>query len=279
MHARRSILVHTLVLVMFAGAPACVREEAERPAAGAGQLRVASTQRASLRALGASGDTLSDSARVTRVAVEPDGDAVAFVFADPARQVMAGLGMSQRGGPAQLIWPDSVNGVWWARDHSLAFTTTTGIGARIVVDVHAESMSILEERGDSIRAPAGAGEPSSIRAQAVKYIDSLRFQPAGTPQRSALHYRVSRVLPSPADSTVAMFYVAATDSGSGARSNPAWYALDVVTGTVLPVDQLVGPAADMPGEAGGWSTSSSTGGRFVYAKALTLWEVEPKRAP
>lgn len=283
MHTRRPLAAPALAitgLALLASAAACAREEARPPAADRGRLHAATSQRASLRVLGATGDTLSDSARVTLVAVEPDGDAVAFVFADPASGAIAGLGLSQRGGPAQLLWPDSVRAVWWARDHALAFTTSTGIGARIVVDVHAATMSILEERADSIRPPArSAPIGAGARARAVKYIDSLRFQPAGTPQRSSLRYLVSQLLPSPVDSTVAMFYAAATDSVSGTRSNPAWYALDAATGTVILVDQLVGPATEMPGEAAGWSTSSSGGGRFVYAKGLTLWEVEPKRAP
>lgn len=266
----RPLVMFGRLAILAAATSACVGEDARRTPAAAGRLTASTAQRASLRLLGEGRDTLSDSARISRVAVERDGDAVAFIFADAAHGVTSGVGISQRrANTAQLLWPDSVSAVWWAREHSVAFMTSSGVGARVVVDVHAEQISIMEQGGDSLPGPtADPAERGLARARAVAFIDSLRVQPTGRPQTSPLRYLVTRVLHSPADPSVAMFYVVASDSTGGARVNPAWYALDERSGMVLSVDEVVGLASEMQEGAGGWSS----GGQFLYAKGTTLWE-------
>ncbi len=268
-HYRPLLALARSTLVALATA-ACAGEDAQRAPAATGRLTVATAQRASLRLLGEGRDTLSDSARISHLAVERDGDAVAFIFADPAHGVSSGLGISQRRATtAQLLWPDSVSTVWWARDHTLAFMTSSGVGARVIVDVHAEQIAILEQGGDSLPGPGGdPRENAGARSRAVAFIDSLRVQPTGRPQTSPLRYLVTRVLHSPSDPSVAMFYVVASDSAGGARVNPAWYALDERSGAVVSVDEVVGLASEMQEGAGGWST----GGQFLYAKGTSLWE-------
>ena len=232
---------------------------------------VSTRERGRLSEIG--GDTLSDSARVLRVLPEPDGSSVAYLFADPMRAVSAGLAIMQEGATrAQLVWPDSVTTVRWTGPGTLAFTTSSGTGAneRVVLDVHAESISVSAVV-DSSRRPAAApaaprADDAAVRARATRYIDSLHVQPQGQPQNSALRYRVLSVLASP-DGELAVFYVAA-DDGTGTRVNPAWYAIDPRQGRVFRLDQVVGPAAEMPEEGAGWTET----GRFLYAKGLALWE-------
>jgi hypothetical protein len=69
---------------------------------------------------------------------------------------------------------------------------------------------------------------------------------------------------------LAAFYV--TASG---QSNPAWYALDVRSGAVAPIDEVTGPAAEMAEGAAGWTAD----GHFVYAKQLAIWEAEVRGEP
>ena len=231
-------------------------------------VSVSVSERGSARIIGR--DTLSDSARVVTVTPEPDGDAIAFTFADTVRGITAGLGIiDRRRAAAELIWPDSVMRAWWIEPHSLAFVTTTGSqGARVVVDVHAESLRTVERR------PAATPRTDSLppgtldaaRARATTYIDSIRVQPGGQPQRSQLRYAVTGLLPAPRDSLWA-FHVIARGTG-GQRVNPTWYALDLRTGIVQPIDSVVGSAAILPEKAAAWVD----GERFVYAKGPTLHE-------
>jgi len=213
-------------------------------------------------------DTLSDSAYVTGVYPEADGEAVAFTFADPRRRVSAGLALAQRKAPAPaLLWPDSVGAVWWSAPHAVAFTTQSGTGVHAVVDVHAERATVTEDsaaRAPAAGARAGPSDPARVRATA--YIDSVHLQPAGRPQGSALRYTVTATRTSP-DGRLTAFYAVATDN-AGRQTNPAWYAMNDDGGGVTPIDEVVGPLGEMPETAAGWTAD----GRFVYAKRQTLWE-------
>src|SRR5688500_8218266 len=137
-----------------------------------GTLAVHPTQRAMVRVVGS--DTLSDSARVLRVLPEPDGTSIPFTFADPATRVSAALAIT--GGAAdgtQLLWPDSVVSLWWSGPHQLTFATRTGAGARVVVDVHAAKLTIIEQRRVTPPPPADTAVPAEVRARAQSYVDSL----------------------------------------------------------------------------------------------------------
>lgn len=267
----RRALAGPLIALAAAGCDSGTPQPDAAPAATTLEIRAA--QRADLRVVGA--DTLSDTARVRSIAVEPDGEAVAFVFADAGRGIGAGLGLSRAGeDAAQLVWPDSVSAAWWPRPHTLAFVTTRG--TRIVVDVHAERLQVIEDSAASGPGgpPAPPAAPERARARAVTYVDSVRVQPAGQPQGTALRYEVASVIPAPSQ-PLAAFHVLATD-GAGGRSNPAWFAVDTASGAVARIDEVVGPPDELPLEAGGWTSD----GRFVYAKGFTLWSAEVvRRAP
>ena len=259
-----------LILILAA----CTREQ-EQPQiatpAAAASLRVHTTQRSTFRVVGA--DTLSDSARVLQIHPEQDADALVIVFADPARRVSAGLAIVDRQMAApQLVWPDSVTGVWWIGPHMLAFRTTTGTGARLVVDVHAAEHRIADTSTASLTRPVATPVVDSTMMQRARnYTDSVRGQVAGTSQTSALTYAVTRLVPS-RDGRLSAFHTAARDA-RGALTNPAWYALDRETGAVTPIDQVTGPAAELPSDAGQWSESGS----FFYAKGRAIWEAEVAR--
>jgi hypothetical protein len=148
------------------------------------------------------------------------------------------------------------------------------------VDIHAERATVTDS---ATRRPVpetrAAGSAPMERASA--YIDSLRTQPGGRPERSALLYRVRTILMAP-EGDLAAFYVTAADSGQRRRAsadsaagqvNPGWYALDVRSWAVAPIDEVVGPAAEMPASAAGWTAD----GRFVYAKRLAIWEAEVRK--
>ena len=257
----------------MAGVTACGdRREPETSRVSTTALTVHVTQRASLQVIGT--DTLSDSARILRLLPEEDGDGVIVLFADSIRRVLAGLAIVDRKMERpQLLWPDSVTGVWWTSPHKLAFTTTTGRGIRLVVDVHAATLKIADT------ADPGAGSPpvtmavdSSVAKRARAYIDSLYFQPAGTAQSSALTYSVTRVISSP-DGSMAAFHSAARDA-SGRFSNPAWFVLDRSSGVVASLDRVTGPLMELPAEAGEWSGTTL----FFYVKGKALWEAEIQRA-
>ena len=274
---RRPLAVLWLPALMAASG--CAREGASDATPPAARLVVRTAERADARTVGA--DTLSDSARVLRVFPEADGDAVAFTFADPMRRVSSGLAITQRRAPTPaLLWPDSVTQVWWSGPHAVAFNTGGGAAVHAVVDVHAERATVT----DSATRPAArearvAGNAPMERASA--YIDSVRTQPGGRPVRSALVYRVRTIRMAPGGD-LAAFYVTAADSGqrraanadgTTGQVNPGWYALDVRSWAVAPIDEVVGPAAEMPESAGGWTAD----GRFVYAKRLTIWEAEVRK--
>ena len=260
----RNALLLALLLTV-----ACEREPAPSArSAPAGRLAVRTAERASAQVVGA--DTLSDSAHVLRVYPEADGDAVAFTFADPRRRVTSGLAITQRRAPTPaLLWPDSVTAVWWSAPHALTFTTESGAGVRAVVDIHAERAAVSEGPARQV-PPADPPVNSAALRRASAYVDSLRVQPGGRPaDRSALLYRVTSLRMAPGGG-LAAFYV--TASG---QSNPAWYALNVRTGAVAPIDEVTGPAVEMAEGAAGWTAD----GHFVYAKQLAIWEAEVRGEP
>jgi hypothetical protein len=222
-------------------------------------------------------DTLSDSARIHRLQPEPDGGSVAFLFADPAKGVMRGLGLVEGSGAqaAQLAWPDSVMTFWWSGPHQLSFTARTGEGVRVVVDAHAAQLEALEVTGvQSAKPPmrngfqGGSREIGLSRVQA--FLDSIRIQPEGTPQGSALRYEADTILPARNDSLAAV-HVHATDI-RGTKVNPAWYLTHLPSGHVYGIDSLTGRSTGLPAEAGEWGAD----GRFYYAKERSIWRAEPR---
>lgn len=272
----RSPSYRSLGALLLFGACACDDTHHDEAAAGTtaasvSGFAVTTGERGSMRIIGT--DTLSDSAHIIAVAPEPDGDAIAFTFADAARGMSAGLGILERRRQLpQVLWPDSVGGAWWSGPHELTFVAATGTRwARIVVDVHAESLHTLDRDPSSIQRPQ-ASEPSPVvRARATAFIDSLHVQPIGQPQQSQLQYVVTTVLIAPRDS-VGAFHVIARGAG-GERVNPAWYAIDLRSGTVQSIDSIVGPAEIMPEGAAAWVN----GERFIYAKGSTLHEASVRR--
>ena len=249
----------------------------DSPREGARQIAptvvtVHATQRASFGIVGA--DTLSDSARILRILPEQDGEAMVVLFADPARRISAGLAINDRRMEhPQLLWPDSVTTVWWTGSHRLAFTTTTGKGVRLIADVHAATIRIADTTDAGIGSPPPVMSiDSSVAQRARTYIDSIRVQPGGVSRSSPLTYSVTRVVPSP-DGSLAAFHAAARDS-SGSLSNPSWYVLDRSSGSVAALDQVTGPAAELPTAVGEWGGNGS----FFYAKGGAIWEAEVERA-
>ena len=257
------MLAAAIVVALVA---ACTGAEEGQSPPRAGSLDVRREQRISAATVAS--DTLSDSASIVGVFPEADGDAIAFTFADPVRGISSGLAIAGRdsAGPA-LLWPDSVTGVWWSGPHALAFTAARRQGVHAVVDVHSAKATVADDtvqRPPRAAAAPGRDDPAFVRA--VKYVDSLHVQPAGQPQGSSLRYEVTSLRVAP-DGRLGAFHVIATDS-AGRRSNPAWYALDVQTGAVQPIDEIVGPLSEMPERAAGWTGD----GRFLYAKRATIWE-------
>jgi hypothetical protein len=262
-----------LVTVLVAALAVDCTSADERPSRpGAASLEVRTAQRISATTVAS--DTLTDSAVVIGVFPEADGDAVPFTFADPARAISAGLAIARRdSAPPALLWPDSVTAVWWSGPHALAFTTASGRGVHAVVDVHSANATVTDDTVQRPPRPVGAparDDPTFVRA--VKYVDSVHVQPAGQPQGSSLRYEVTSLRVAP-DGRLGAFYVIAADS-AGRRSNPTWYALDVQTGAVRVIDEIVGPATEMPESAAGWTAD----GRFLYAKRATIWEAAVRSA-
>ena len=239
-------------------------------------LTILTERRGNLQIVGA--DTLSESARVLALFPEPDGAAIAFTFADSASKVSSALGLLDSGKEsAQLIWPDSVTHVVWPGAHRLSWTaSSTHGGVHAVVDVHNAELSHIEEDHPIPPTTSAAGNSEaadlSARARATSYIDSLRLQPIGVPSKGTLRYSVTRVVHSPSDSLVA-FYVIARGSEGSERMNPTWYALDLRTGLVAPVDSLTGSANALAETTATWIEN----GRFVYVKGLTLHEAKVRR--
>jgi hypothetical protein len=215
-------------------------------------------------------DTLSDSAGIFHIRPEPDGQSVAFIFADPVKGATRALGIVQTSGTqtSHLVWPDSVASVWWSGPHELRFTAGTGQGVYAVVDAHAASLQALAIT-DSLRTPASA-QSSGTQAhtdaltRVRSFIDSVRVQPEGTPQGSTLRYRADTVIVAAGD-TLAAAHVSAESSGSSV--NPAWYLVHIRSGSIQPIDSLVGRASGLPRAAGGWDN----GGTFYYAKERSIW--------
>jgi hypothetical protein len=215
-------------------------------------------------------DTVSDSAWISHIKPEPDGASVAFIFADPAKGTTRALGIVQISGTqtSQLVWPDSVMSVWWGGPHELRFTAGTGQGVYAIIDAHAGALQALSI-SDSARTPprpAPSGDQARIEALArvQSFVDSVRVQPEGTPQRSVLRYRADTVIVAVGD-TLAAAHVSADTEGSPV--NPAWYLVHIGSGSVEPLDSLVGRAAGLPPSAGGWDNS----GTFYYAKERSIW--------
>ena len=252
----------------------CLGDESSTERSAASRFTAVAEPIATITAVGA--DTLSDSARVLQLEPEPDGRSIAFVFADPAKGVSRALALAQITGThsVQLVWPDSVLSVWWASPHQLSFTAGTGKGVRVVVDAHAAQLEALETSDAGSRRTA-SGRPElddtsgDALARAQKFIDSLRVQPEGTPQRSALRYRADTVLLAPGDSLAAA-HVSAIDA-RGSRSNPAWYVLHLPSGQVQPIDSLIGQSSDLAPTAGKWGPD----GVFYYAKGRSISRVRP----
>lgn len=221
-------------------------------------------------------DTLSDSARIYRLEPEPDGGSIAFLFTDPAKGVTQGLGIVQTSGSnqAQLGWPDSVASVWWSNPHQLSFTAGTGRGVRLVIDAHAAELETADVTG-ATTGPAARNETGKSNqnetalSRAQAFIDSVRVQPEGTPQRSALRYRADSILVAPGD-TLAAIHVSAADH-EGSKVNPAWYLVHLPSGHVHAVDSLTGRSPGLPASGGQWGANES----FYYAKERTIWRVQP----
>jgi hypothetical protein len=233
---------------------------------------VHATHRVAFQVVGT--DTLSDSAQIRQLLPEQDGDGIVVLFTDPRRSVTAGLAIVDKRMPGpQLLWPDSVTSLWWTGPHMLAFTTTTGDGVRLVIDIHAAQLRVADTSatGISPRPPAPAPDSALIR-RARSFIDSLHAQPGGAPQQSALEYTVTRVIPAP-DGQIAAFHAAARDA-SGTVTNPSWFIIDRTTGGVASIDQITGKGGELPGEAGEWSSGTS----FFYAKGRAIWEAEVTRS-
>lgn len=250
----------------------CVEEQPDhrQPSADQPPLTISVLPVASVRQVGS--DTLSDGARILRLIPEDDGAAVAIVFADSARGIGSGLALAELDGARQatpLLWPDSVTAVWWSAPHAISFTTSTGRGVRVVVDVHAESLAAISQGGSAVPGAARLGEEpasagsDSLRAKAQLFVDSAYAQPGGEPTKGSLRYQVTRVLPGPG-ATHAAFHVLAND-GSGRRVNPSWYLMRP-GGDAVPVDEVIGPAAVMPAGAGAWAGRD----RFLYAKGVEI---------
>lgn len=266
--------VHGLLCLcglIIACAPSADRKPRKAPAAL--PFTVSVTPRGRLQI--AEPDSLSDSARVISLAPEGDGDGVAFTFADPVHHIGAGLGFIDRHRVrAILIWPDSVTAVWWPAPHQLAFTAATGAGVHLVVDIHAPSPTIIADTVPSSTAARGAAPmapDSTALGRARHYVDSLHMQLPGATSHAALQYGIGRLLAAPGDS-MATFYAIATDARNG-EYNPSWYMLDVRSGQVRAIDQVVGPAGAMPRDAAGWDTH----GDFFYVKDATLYQARPAR--
>jgi hypothetical protein len=220
-------------------------------------------------------DTLSDSARINGIQPEPDGGSVAFLFADPAKGIGRALGLVEASGTpaAQLAWPDSVSSFWWSAAHQLSFTAGTGQGVRVVINAHAAQLEALEVTGLQ-SSPSNRPQPGNSNAAALTraqaFIDSIRVQPGGTPQRSTLQYRADSILLAPGD-TFAAVHVSANDN-QGTTVNPAWYLAHLPTGHVQPIDSLTGQSSGLPSSAGQWGADGS----FYYAKERSIWRATPK---
>lgn len=263
----RLTLCMAAVVLLACGRPA---KDVDSPA---GTLQARVVHRAFLRAIAL--DTLSDSARILKLFPEPDGDAVAFTFADPVRGITGGLGLLDLRRPLpQLAWPDSISQVRWRAPHELVFTTGTISGVRVIIDAHADTLTTFEDSASMDATPMAAIEVGDdARARATRFTDSIRIQPTDAPATSVLHYAPTHFLPAPHDSIIA-FQTTAAAANMTTRSNPTWYLLDLRTGAVQPLDSLTGSARLMPAEAAAWTADGS----FLFTKGLALYEARTQRA-
>jgi hypothetical protein len=264
---RPSVCLPFILLALSTG---CIGSSDQESAATALSLSSVTTPLATISTIGA--DSLSDSASIHRVQPEPDGGSIAFAFADPSLGVTQGLGLMQMSGGygAQLVWPDSVATFWWSAPHELSFLAGTGQGVRVVVDVHAAQLEALEVRTGA--QPPGATVQRSTDSTALRraqaFVDSIRIQPQGTPQGSALHYRADTAILAPGDSFAAV-HVTASDR-QGTRVNPAWYVAYLPTGEVEAVDSLTGQSRGLLARAAAWRSNNI----FYYAKERSIWQVQ-----
>jgi hypothetical protein len=252
---------------------ACVNDGQDTGSSGAAGLAVTTSSLAVIGIVGI--DTLSDSASIHQLQPEPDGTSVAFLFGDPVKAVTSGLGLANVSGAptAQLAWPDSVTSFWWSGPHQLSFTAGTGQGVRVVVDAHAaqlEALEVADARPHSPRTVTASEQSAAVLSRAQAFIDSIRVQPGGTPQESALRYQADSILIAPGD-TFAAVHVSAKNS-QGATANPAWYVTHLPSGHVQAVDSLTGTSTGLPASAGQWGAD----GRFYYAKERSIWRAEPR---
>ena len=266
----RQILVPIGMILTFM---ACISDRDDAKSSTAAGLAATTSSLVVISIVGM--DTLSDSASIHRLQPEPDGGSIAFLFADPAKGIKHGLGLVEASGAAaaQLAWPDSVGSFWWSGPHQLSFTAGTGQGVRVVIDAHAAQLEALEAT-DSLsrrghRPALHAVAPTALsRAQA--FIDSIRVQPEGTPQGSALRYQADSIIVAPGD-TFAAVHVSARTS-QGATANPAWYLAHLPSGHIQPVDSLTGASSGLPASAGQWGAD----GMFYYAKEKSIWRSQPR---
>lgn len=266
MHARR-MTAFVAMSVSIACAEPASREAGD---AATSALRVDTRLRGTLDRVG--DDSLLHTVRITALFPEPDGEAIPMLFADTGRNVSAALAIvDARGESPQLLWPDSVTDVWWSGDHELTFTTATGRGAYVIVDVHEAAVDSL---AIATRPPRPPPDTTDVvrRGRAQRHIDSLRAQPTGTIEPGRLSYTVTRWIADPSRAFAA-FHVTARDS-SGRQVNPAWYITDLISGAVTLVDEIVGPAGEMPSDAGGWTEDH----RFLYTKGASVHEAQVRRS-
>jgi hypothetical protein len=269
---QRPSFMLTIFLTIFALLAGCISNQDDAKPPVASGLGATTSPLASVNTVGL--DTLSDSAWIHRLQPEPDGGSVAFLFADPAKGVSRGLGIIEASGTerAQLAWPDSVTSFWWSGPHQLSFTAGTGQGVRVVIDAHAAQLEALEAAKPQASQPQAAqpsnsGTVALSRAQA--FIDSVRVQPEGTPQGSALRYQADSIIVAPTD-TFAAVHVLANDI-RGTKVNPAWYLAHLPSGHMRPIDSLTGRSSGLLSSAGQWGAD----GVFYYAKERSIWRVQP----
>lgn len=266
-------MTRAFLVLAIAVLTSCIGNRNDAKPRVASTLAVTASPIATISAVGI--DTLGDSASFQRVYPEPDGSSVAFIFADPSKGITGGLGLIQTSGSlvAQLVWPDSVISLWWSRPHQLSFTAGTGQGVHVVIDAHASQLQALEVAGEQARSTPNAPRPdtasSAALSRAQQFIDSVRVQPEGKPQQSALRYEVDSILIAPGDSFAAV-HVLARDVG-GTRVNPAWYLAHLPTGHFHALDSLTGRSRGLPAAGGKWGED----GMFYYVRERSIWRAHP----
>ena len=267
-----TLVIRLLLGTLLAGSACTTERDSVRQSAPA-TLAVATQPIATVTVIDT--DTLSDSLRILRVVPEPDGGSVAFLFADPSRQITRGLALAQASGAqkVQLVWPDSVSHLWWSKPHELSFSSGTGQGVRVIIDAHAAQLQAIQEGRtthetvETSRVSAELIRQSLSRAQA--FVDSIRVQPTGAPHRSTLRYSADTILIGPGDSLAAIHVMAVGPEGR--QANPTWYLMYVPTGDIHPLDSLIGASSGLMADAGQWGAD----GAFYYAKDRSIWRARP----